>query len=590
MESHERDQMAQVFAALARPGSAVANIGLEDFRAVMVEVTSDAKGRKLLELLLTSDRLAAHAQAKRKRGEPTTESTLPEDAFYAQQLKLVQPDKFVRSVLRRRKKLALNSTVAPEKQPEVTDVWGLCEEYDEGMFEEMDDDFNRNAAYARAFAAVPADQTRWLEIGCGADATLTKIALANGPAGAHITAFEVNVESAAAAVSSVRKLYGDRVNVVVGRSTDHELLPPPSQRFDVVLHEVFGVFSSSEGCVQMLHHGSEHYLAPRPPLLADPPPSGYASASARPRVRALMSTRELCRSQNALEQMLFGRAKRRQQRARPSPRQAGALPVSHSRCIPARSGTFFTPCELTAADLDGCEIVCIDSLKGPKALLVPCAPMDTLSLTASSAVLDMQDFGGRVAEKRETGATEAVQWREHTFAFTRDGVLNAFGIFIWVDLGIGAPADLPEGVADARDDSPAPEDCPEGCPAQDAAFPHRFPFGAGAGAGKAAARLAASGARLNDFTSLCTPMTIREQTHATNWQNPLLLLPQPVAVRAGERLHVRSCSSADSDRPSYAFELTHLPEPGAGTTDTAAGTALGSLVIEFKDIYPFYDS
>ena len=47
-------------------------------------------------------------------------------------------------MLRRRETLRLCTTVAPAEQPPETDVWGLCEEYDEDMFESMDDDFNRN--------------------------------------------------------------------------------------------------------------------------------------------------------------------------------------------------------------------------------------------------------------------------------------------------------------------------------------------------------------------------------------------------------------------------------------------------------------
>jgi hypothetical protein len=91
----------------------------------------------------------------------------------------------VRKLLEHREALRLYSTVAPEVQPPETSVWGLCEEYDEDHFDAMDEDFNRNAAYTRAFAAVPARMTKWLEVGCGASATLTKLALAHGPADVH---------------------------------------------------------------------------------------------------------------------------------------------------------------------------------------------------------------------------------------------------------------------------------------------------------------------------------------------------------------------------------------------------------------------
>ena len=482
--------------------------------------------------------------ATKRQKRNLVDGALPDTGYYALQRRLVSPASFVRSLLRRRESLSLCSTVAAEKQPALTDVWGLCEEYDEDMFDSMDDDINRNAAYARAFAAVPTSQPRWLEIGCGAAATLTRIALTHGPPNLHVTAFEVNAESAAAAASEVRRQHGNRVNIIVGRSTDSWLLPPPSARFDVLLHEVFGVFASSEGCVQMLAHGSEQYLAP--------PRASQRGTTAHLKVREV-SSRGLCQA------YMLAQSRRRKARDRGQSGHAG-------RCIPSRSGTFFTLCELRAQDLDACEDIFIDSLRSSKVILVPRAPLDAMSLACSSAVLDMQDFGGSTQAKMETGAAEEIQTREHVFTVARGGVLNCLGVFIWVDLGIGDPAAIPE-----------PETVCNGADG----FAHRFPFGAGEGVGEAAA---ATGTRLNDFTSLCTSDTIREQTHATNWMNPLLLLPQPKAVLAGDRVRVRSRSSADSICPSYSFELAHLPLNAVGD-----GVPLGTLDIQFRDIYPYYD-
>ena len=95
------------------------------------------------------------------------------------------PVDLVRKLLQHREAMRLYSTVAPEEQPPETSVWGLCEEYDEDHFDAMDEDFNRNSAYTRAFAAVPSTKTKWVEVGCGASATLTKLVLAHGPADAH---------------------------------------------------------------------------------------------------------------------------------------------------------------------------------------------------------------------------------------------------------------------------------------------------------------------------------------------------------------------------------------------------------------------
>ena len=91
---------------------------------------------------------------------------------------LVGPADLVAELVSRRARLPVDCLVAPEEQPAAADVWELCQGYCDDEFEEMDDDFNRNAAYVRAFEAVPTNQTRWLEIGCGAAATLTKLASA----------------------------------------------------------------------------------------------------------------------------------------------------------------------------------------------------------------------------------------------------------------------------------------------------------------------------------------------------------------------------------------------------------------------------
>ena len=118
------------------------------------------------------------------------------------------PAALVSKLLHHRKLRHLPCTVATATQPaEPISVWGLCTAYDETHFDAMDEDFNRNAAYARAFAAVPGGLLRWLEIGCGASATLTKLALKHGPHGLHITAFEANEPSAAAARQSLQRLH-----------------------------------------------------------------------------------------------------------------------------------------------------------------------------------------------------------------------------------------------------------------------------------------------------------------------------------------------------------------------------------------------
>ena len=183
------------------------------------------------------------------------------------------PRRLVAALLEHRRSLALPSHSAPlALQPSAAssasqpiDVWTLCDDYGEEDYDSMDNDVHRNAAYTRAFTAVSPRRTRWLEIGCGASATLTRLALANAPSGTHVTAFEVNPESAAAATATLRRAgLTARSAVVVGKSTQPELLPDPAQKFVAVLHEVFGIFASSEGCPQMLGHARSQYLTVRP--------------------------------------------------------------------------------------------------------------------------------------------------------------------------------------------------------------------------------------------------------------------------------------------------------------------------------------
>ena len=494
------------------------------------------------------------------------------------------PTAQVRDLQRHREASSLSIVIAPEDQPPASDVWAMCDEgYADDDFDSMDDDFNRNAAYVRAFAAVPVGLTRWVEIGCGASATLTQLALHHGPAELHVTAFEVNAASARSAGDALRRSR-HRVHIVTGRSTQPELLRQPARRFDVLVHEVFGSFASSEGCPQMLSHARAHYLA-----------------RALPRRKSL---REFCRSLRSLSKAEFGARRKRDKRERIKV-QLGTKSEG-SLSIPSRCATFFTPCELRAAQLDACDTVLVDSARTPKVVLVSNAPLDAMALCRASGALEYYDFNRRgsplrtVSIRTQRGSlpsrglleshsptpaslllplssshlplsSSQVQSRESLFTFEHDGVCNCLGVFLWVDLGLGGPS---------KEASAVP--CTDGGGGGGGErFQSRFPFGASAlGRGEGSERL-------NDFTSLCTPETCANRTHATNWLNPLLLLPTPVRVLAGERLCVRTCAAADSTTPSFSFEVELLRTCPAGG-GAAARTSLGTLTVGFSDLYPDY--
>ena len=510
------------------------------------------------------------------------------------------PATLVSRLVRRREHLRLDTIVAPTDQPAEPDVWGLCDEYEPTDFEAMDDDHNRNAAYARAFAAVAPRRTRWLEIGCGASATLTLLALRHGPRHAHITAFEVSRPSAA---SAVRRLQAEecadgRVSIVVARSTQpnhEELLPPHGRRFDVLIHEVFGVVASSEGCAPMLEHARTHYLT-----LPRRPPRSLAALCATTKAGAL------------------GKAARR----RPPARDA-------TTTIPYRAATFFVPCELRAESLDAAETVYCDRSEAPTVLLMPCAPLDEIALSRASAVLEDHRFGASSNSRSHSRshsqshsrstlgdtAMRGVQRRDASFKVARDGVLNALGVFIWVDLGLGGPSphaalahtggEAPSGppaaptVANAATSTAGTTAGPaaaHGTVGLHSAFPfgdarlHERPRSVREGGQEGVGDEAEEGAHahshaLNDFTSLCTPATRAARTHATNWMNPLLLLPRAVRVRRGERLHVRTVAVAASEQPSYEFTLSRLQADGLSD---GQGEAIGSLRVGLAELYPDY--
>lgn len=169
-----------------------------------------------------------------------------------------------------------------------------------------------------------------------------------------------------------------------------------------------------------------------------------------------------------------------------------------------------------------------------------------------------------------------LQRRHHEIEIEMDGVLNCLGCFLWVDLGTGAAA-TPGSEAEAAFN--AAFDGGE----QERTFPSTFPFGDpafGPSATPEEEQQETVDARCNDFTSLCSRRTLREGRYASNWQNPLLLLPTTTHVRAGDRLLVATAAAANSTRPRYRFEVA-LVRRGSGTV-----VPLGRLDISFDDLYP----
>ena len=83
------------------------------------------------------------------------------------------------------------------------------------------------------------------------------------------------------------------------------------------------------------------------------------------------------------------------------------------------------------------------------------------------------------------------------------------------------------------------------------------------------------------------PYRRTQATYASNWQNPLLMLPRPAMCRPGDVLRVRTRVAAGRLRPTYAFEAT-LHRAAAEGEAAAAGVSLGRLLVTFDDLYPDY--
>lgn len=131
--------------------------------------------------------------------------------------------------------------------------------YDDEGYTSMNLDTNRNKAYQLAVSAAVkvAKCLRWLEVGCGSSATLTRMVLSIPGAACSIACIEGNVKSAADAERVLQSLYpGARWRVVPGMSADpavlHAALKPMSKPCQAVLHEVFGFLASSEGIAHIV--------------------------------------------------------------------------------------------------------------------------------------------------------------------------------------------------------------------------------------------------------------------------------------------------------------------------------------------------
>lgn len=141
--------------------------------------------------------------------------------------------------------------VAVETDAAVTTTQSICTNYSGEGYGSMNQDVARNKFFQEAikFAKSRVSKGTWLEIGCGASALLTKMAVDSG---ATIVAIEGNAESAAIASRLLKETNGStpgQGRVVTGFAGANL---GASETFVVVLFEIFGFIASVEGVVAAL--------------------------------------------------------------------------------------------------------------------------------------------------------------------------------------------------------------------------------------------------------------------------------------------------------------------------------------------------
>ena len=62
------------------------------------------------------------------------------------------------------------------------------------------------------------------------------------------------------------------------------------------------------------------------------------------------------------------------------------------------------------------------------------------------------------------------------------------------------------------------------------------------------------------------PADVSSAREGSHWPNVFLLLPDPISVRAGDGIVVRTHAALSSERPRYTFEA-HLAPRGEGKHD-----------------------
>lgn len=194
--------------------------------------------------------------------------------------------------------------------------------------------------------------------------------------------------------------------------------------------------------------------------------------------------------------------------------------------LPACSGTFFQPSYLTPASTGRVKSLYVS----PK--LVLCRKLDfaEVRLTDSARFLEWYNFN-------EDDGVPLKQKYSHRFQVTRAGEFNSLSCFLFIDFG----------TARGR----APRCCD-------------FPFG---------------DERLKPSPqSMSLSSRSSDGAYATNWQNPVILLPQSIQVAVDDTIEVCTEALVHTLQPCYRFSASVVKE--------SERHELGQVCLEHTDLYP----
>ena len=159
------------------------------------------------------------------------------------------------------------------------DCESICEGYTQEGYGSMIYDRARNKMYNEIIRTASKSSLagrKWLEIGCGSKAFLTKMVL-EADERSQITAIEVNKHSAAAARKELKQSdtglssFRNRYQIVEGMSTEAKVIASvkalnsdsgsTSSKLSALLHEIFGFIASSEGVALALKEASKSFFS-----------------------------------------------------------------------------------------------------------------------------------------------------------------------------------------------------------------------------------------------------------------------------------------------------------------------------------------